>query len=533
MSASSILESSRQEVRFPHTLDEVRAEKSRRSLAEYIRQAWSVVEPATPYVHGWHLDAIADHLQAVSEGEIHNLVINMPPRHMKSLAVSVFWPTWEWIDNPGRKWLFASYGQTLATRDALASRRLIQSMWYQQRYGESFSLTGDQNAKTRYDNDHYGYRISTSVGGVGTGEGGDRLVIDDPHKTDEADSDALTELVAAVEWHNKTWSTRANSSETARVVVMQRIHERDVTGDIIEKMEEGGRRYEMLVLPAEYEPQAHFFPSSLGWKDPRTGEGELLWPERFSSEELEALKIQLKDAASGQLQQRPAPAGGAIFEREWFDGQRTVSHYNERIDQAIRGRNRYDITSSYLKNFVKYRWLSYDTAFKDKDSNDATGKVVFEMLPDYSILVRFAEEVRLTVPQIEAEIETDFIKWNYDEKLRGIIVEDKGSGIGILQTLRQANPKIAPYLIAFDPKQDSKEFRARQASVWLKRDCIWIPEPSMQASWLPDFEDALFSFPYSRRKDMVDAFTQFILYSEPRIARGWRARSGFNMRRAS
>lgn len=227
-------------------------------------------------------------------------------------------------------------------------------------------------------------------------------------------------------------------------------------------------------------------------------------------------------------------AGEQVFKPEWFDGEAT-RHYEmrERINDAIRGRNRYDASSTYLKNFVKYRWISYDTAFKDKDSNDATGKVVFEMLPDYSILVRFAEELRLTVPRVEAEIETDFVKWNYDNKLRGIIVEDKGSGIGILQTLRQANPRIAPYLIAFDPKQDSKEFRARQASVWVKRDCVWLPEPSMAAPWLPDFEDALFSFPYSRRKDMVDAFTQFILYSEPRIARGWRHRSGFNMRRVA
>jgi phage terminase large subunit-like protein len=229
-------------------------------------------------------------------------------------------------------------------------------------------------------------------------------------------------------------------------------------------------------------------------------------------------------------------AGEQIFEPEWFDGEPVFQFTHEslvHINEALRGRNRYDIDDYYLKNLVKYRWLSYDTAFKDKDVNDATGILVWEMLPNYLLMVRHAEEVRLTVPDVQERIEEDFVKWNRDEKLRGVIIEDKGSGISILQTLQKANPRIAPYLIPFEPKQDSKEYRARQAAVWLKRDCVWLPESSMSAPWLYDFEEALFNFPYSRRKDAVDAFTQFILYMEPRIARGWRDRNGFNLRRAS
>lgn len=146
------------------------------TLHDFIKRAWHVIEPATTYIHGWHIDAICDHLTAVSNGEIENLLINMPPRHAKSLIVSVFWPMWEWTKWPHRKWIYASYAQNLSTRDSLKCRRLIQSGWYQLMFGKVFQLTKDQHAKTRFDNDKFGYRIATSVNGMGTGEGGDRIV---------------------------------------------------------------------------------------------------------------------------------------------------------------------------------------------------------------------------------------------------------------------------------------------------------------------------------------------------------------------
>jgi predicted phage terminase large subunit-like protein len=146
------------------------------TLSDFIKRAWHVVEPSVPYIHGWHIDAICEHLTAVSNCQIKNLLINMPPRHAKSLIVSVFWPMWEWTKWPHRKWLYSSYAQNLSIRDSLKCRRLILSGWYQLMFGESFQLIKDQNTKTRFDNDKYGYRIATSVSGLGTGEGGDRIV---------------------------------------------------------------------------------------------------------------------------------------------------------------------------------------------------------------------------------------------------------------------------------------------------------------------------------------------------------------------
>src|SRR5262245_33410070 len=172
----------------PYLQDEIDRELATRNLRDFVLQAWDVVEPSTPFVPGWHVDAIIEHLEAVSLGQIRNLLINVPPRHMKSLAVSVFWPAWEWIRWPERRWLFASYAESLAIRDNVRSRRLIQSMWYQNNWGGRFQFAGDQNEKRKVETNRGGHRIAVGTGGAATGEGGDRLVIDDPHKIADADS---------------------------------------------------------------------------------------------------------------------------------------------------------------------------------------------------------------------------------------------------------------------------------------------------------------------------------------------------------
>lgn len=139
-------------LRKPSLRMEIDRECAARSFREFVRQAWSVIEPSTPFVPGWHIDAIIEHLEAVSYGQIRNLLINVPPRHMKSLLVSVLWPAWEWIRWPERRWLFSSYASTLSIRDSVKCRRLIESPWYQALWGDRYSLTGDQNTKGRLDN---------------------------------------------------------------------------------------------------------------------------------------------------------------------------------------------------------------------------------------------------------------------------------------------------------------------------------------------------------------------------------------------
>ena len=189
----------------------LKAEKARRHLHEFVMQAWHVLEPDTLFIDGIHVYAICEHLQAVTEGHIRHLIVNVPPGHAKSLLTAVFWPAWVWIDHPEARWLFSSYREPLATRDSVKCRRLIESEWYQERWGNRYQLAGDQNQKTRFENTKTGCRVVVPMC-AGTGERGDYVVVDDPHSVDQAESDL--ERKSALEWWNGSMATRLNDFAT-------------------------------------------------------------------------------------------------------------------------------------------------------------------------------------------------------------------------------------------------------------------------------------------------------------------------------
>jgi len=289
------------------TLDEIRAEQASRHLYEFMRQAWHIVEPARPFIDAWHLRAICAHLEAVTDGHIRKLLINIPPGHAKSLAVSVFWPCWEWTRHPERRWLYSSYALSLSVRDSVKCRRIIESPWYRARWGHVFRLRDDQNAKLKFENDQTGYRLSTSVGGAVTGERGDRVVVDDPHNMLEVESDVRRQ--EALTWWDEAMSTRLNDYHTgAHVIVMQRLHADDLAGHVLEQ---GG--YEHLRLPTEYDP-ATTKTTGIGFCDPRTIEGELLCPALFGPEQNVDAKIRLGSYGyAGQHGQTPSPRTGGMI----------------------------------------------------------------------------------------------------------------------------------------------------------------------------------------------------------------------------
>jgi predicted phage terminase large subunit-like protein len=441
-------------------------------LPTFIRDGWHVVEPTTPYVPGWHLDAISEHLSAVTHGEIRNLIINIPPRHMKSLSVCVFWPCWEWTTSPHIRWLFSSYSDRLATRDSLKCRRLIQSPWYQERWGHVFRLTGDQNEKTRFENDKTGYRLATGVGGAATGEGGDRLIVDDPIKAKDADSDAVR--TSANIWWDETMSTRGNDPKTAaKVIIMQRLHEEDLTGHVLAKMREGGEEYEHLCLPAEYEPRTYV--SGIGWSDPRTKEGELLWPARFGAEELALLKKSLGSyGASGQLQQNAVPRGGGMLKRGWWKYYRVrPSRFDEVVD-------------------------SWDMTFKDTRGADfVAGHKWGRVGADAYLLGRIHD--RMDFPAvIQAVQNLAAIPPHAPAKL----VEAKANGPAVIAALIHK----VPGLIAVEP-DGSKVARAAAVSPYIEAGNVYLPDPSI-APWIEDVVSECASFPLGAHDDDVDAMSQ-------------------------
>lgn len=306
------------------------AEQARRKLREFVPQAFAVIEPETEYIPNWHLDAISEHLEAVSSGQIRKLLLNMPPRHMKSIEVAVMWPVWEWINRASTQFLFSSYGDDLSTRDSVKCRRLMRDPWFQMRWGcpdpthkvipmdkcpAKFHLSDDQDTKHYFTNDKGGHRFATSVDAATTGFGGDILVLDDPHNVQEAESEITREGV--LRYIDQSWSRRGNNEKTVRkVIVMQRVHEDDATAHELKK---GG--WVHLCLPAEYSAKGFSYakgekpaPNPLSFNDPRTAEGELLWPAKCGAPEIAEAKQDLGDRGySGQYLQRPYAISGEMF----------------------------------------------------------------------------------------------------------------------------------------------------------------------------------------------------------------------------
>jgi predicted phage terminase large subunit-like protein len=482
-------------------LEKVKAEKARRaasaSLYEFVKQSWHVVEPGVPFMESWHIEEICEHLEAVSAGEIHRLLINIPPRHSKSTIVSVMWPAWEWITDPAQKFLCASYSGTLSTRDNLKTRRLLQSPWYQERWGYMFKFAGDQNAKQRFENDKTGYRLATSVGGTATGEGGSRLILDDPHGAQAAQSEAMRE--SDLEWFDMVWSTRLNNPKTdAMVTVMQRLHEQDISGHILNDI----KGWEHICIPAEWDGKHR--KTILGAYDPRKVKGELICPDRFGDKEITMLKQLLGSYGSaGQLQQDPTPSGGGILKTKHFG-----------LWSADDG----------LPPF-EYILQSYDCAFTEKTTGDPTACTVWAMFThngERNAMLIDAWDEHLSYPDLRAKAIKDWTteyggmsKESPHSRARRpdrILVEAKASGQSLLQDLRLAKVPA----VGYNPGKADKISRAHQAAPTLELGLLWIPESKKNrgqpVSWASAFLKQLAKFPVAEHDDYVDTFTQAVIY---------------------
>ncbi len=432
------------------------------SLYEFMKASWHLVEPETPFVGGWHLEAICEHLEATYRGEIRNLVINMPPRHCKSLLCSVFFPVWSWANQPRLKWLCSSYSFGLSVRDSLRARRVVESPWFKLRF-PAVELAGDQRQKARFENTAGGHRISTTVLGAATGEGGDFLLVDDPHKVLDAHSKNARESV--IDWWNQTMSTRGNDPKTVRkIVVGQRVHYEDLAGTLIDSP-----HYEKLILPAVYDGQKR--STSIGWSDPRQNSGELLWPERFDGPAIEDLKQSLGSIGfSSQLQQSPAPTDGGMVKKAWFKYYDTAPRF-ERIVQ------------------------SWDTAFKGGPGSFVCGQVWGQKANEYYLIDQIRE--RLSFSETVASIISLSVK--YPETTE-VLVEDAANGPAIMDTLRESINGLVPIR-----PDGSKTARLSAVTPLFEAGQVYFPR---DAVWLVDYESELIQFPFSANDDQVDATSQ-------------------------
>ena len=437
------------------------------SLYNYLVTAWRWFDPS-PFSPNWHLRAICEHVQACFEGEFQKLMVTVPPRCCKSSIISVAFPTWAWgpAGSPATKFITASYGDRLATRDAVRSRRLLNTAWFQKRWGSEVRFRKDSNLKTRYDNERGGFRMSTSVGGAGTGEGYDVLIIDDPMKAQ--DSESRSELQTVQEWWQGTMSTRKNDPATAReILIMQRLNEDDLAG-----LAKAEGDWVHLNLPMEYESTP--FVSLIGWKDPRSKDGELLWPDRFPRSEVDKLKTRLGPyRAAAQLQQRPAPLAGGLVKTEWL---------------------RYYTT---LPDGIEYYIQTWDLAFDDTANADYTVGQCWAKSGANKYLVDQVRD-KLDAPGQIAAMQSF---WEKYPTSRAVLVENKANGPAIMKMLKRFIPRLLP----LEPKEygGSKEQRLHATIPDFQAGNVFIPLPDYNP-WVKSFLHELQMFPKGAHDDTVD-----------------------------
>ncbi len=447
-------------------------EKAERSLPEFIEQAWSVIEPGIDYVDSWHIHLIGEYMEAINQGQLQRLIINIPPRHMKSLEVTVCYPVWTWIKHPEKRFIKVSYSDGLSRKHNIIARDIINSPWYQRNWGGSFTLKNDVNRQTEFKNNHQGFMISTSVGGALTGEGGDVIIIDDPQNPLMANSE--TEREASVNFFKNTLQTRLNDPKTGVfIIIMQRLHENDLTGHILSEQ----LGYEHLCLPAIAEEKTLItFPIS--GKEITREPGDVLNEGRFDREILDGLKKSMGSVQfAGQFQQTPAPAEGIIFKREW-------------------------LTSFYQKAPQTTDIQSWDMAFtKSEGSAKVAGFVLGRRGAD--IYIKDLTNDKMDFVESVAAVRTMSGKW---KSARAKVVENKANGPAIVNTLK----KEIPGMVEFNPK-GSKEERAMSITPYFEAGNVHFPDPKTHP-WVEDLIRDLLIFPKGTYKDTVDALVQGILY---------------------
>ena len=439
-------------------------ELQRRSLFHFFQRGFQVLEPGRELKLNWHHELICQELEKISRGEINRLLINIPPRYSKSTIVSVCFPCWEWIGNPWLRYLILSYSHTLSTTHSLNRRAIITSDWYQNTWSDRFSLAADQNMKSEFMNDQRGLMTASSLSAGVLGKGGERILIDDPHSPIQAESDVQRE--AKITAFDNAIATRLNDKVNgAVVVVMQRLHESDVSGHILADI--GG--YEHLCIPMEAEVETTYFLS--GGRTVVRKPGDLLHPERDGPEEIALLKKTLGSYAyAGQMQQSPSPAGGGMFKRHSFlRWERLWRDWDDcciTVDAAFKGTT----TSDYV---VIQSWARKDSKF-----------YLLDQIRD-----------RMGIVQTENAIVTMI---NRFPQAKARIIEDKANGPAIIERLSRNISGI----IAYNPGKDSKESRATAIVPLVEAQNILLPP---DADWVEEYIEEFVKFPKSVNDDQVDA----------------------------
>jgi len=457
------------------------------TFRDYMNFIWPVMEPDNPFIDGWHIGYMCEIFQAVADGELTRVLLNVPPRHMKSLTATVGWPTYMWTRKPSLEFMFASYASELATKHSVDRRDIIQSPQYRAKFGKRVRLKHGENLKTQFANTAGGSMKASPIGGQLMGFGGDILVVDDPHNATRVESDLEREAV--ITYFRKGLVTRLNDKKNGPIIViMQRLHEHDLASHCIEM------GYEHFCLPSPApERTTYVFP--LSGKTKTVEAGDPLWPEREDEEVLRRMEIEMGpyDFAA-QYGQRPAPLAGGVYKKHWW--------------------RRYQEDPSVLIHTAKKIAIFLDAAMKAKQENDYSVFAWWAMTLEGQANLVDLDRDKLEYPDLKTRAKAH---WERLKALRRrgleieFVVEDKSAGTSLIQDLvREGIP-----VIDYNPGEPDKTARAKASSGYVKSGVFGIPDAMAipgAAIWVEPFVEEHGSFPKATHDDQVDTTSMMAHY---------------------
>jgi predicted phage terminase large subunit-like protein len=479
----------------------LRGQLLRRSLHDFVRWSFGILYPGKEFVDGEHIRTICAHLQYLTEhrAEWRGLIVNIPPRHIKSTIISVCWPVWLWIRDPGEQILSASYSMALAKRDAVRSRRIIESPQFHKLFG-SMHLDGDaeslveirddQNEKMRYENRAGGFRIATSVGGTTTGEGGTVRILDDPQKAEEATSDLKRQ--STLDWIAETWTSRVAGHNPIEVLVMQRLHDKDATAYYLKER----TGFQHLCLPAICEPDRRCrtaLPVGGGktYTDDREA-GAALWPEMYPADRLKEISAN-EYVWNGQYRQSPSSKGGTIVKEKWLRPWTVLPVADEKHPDKPHG--------------FSFIFSSWDCKNKKTISGAfVAGQLWAVRWPRVYLLDQKRERWGFT-ETLDAirEANKEWSALGFD--CYAHLIEDKANGPSVIEVLSDEIPGILPVPVDGGDKLQ----RLLAETPMMRSGCVYIPDKD-QVPWVREYLAEMLTFPSSAEKDQVDATSQALAY---------------------
>lgn len=478
------------------------------SLYEFVRLMWHAVEPETPFVGGWVLEAECRHLEAVTAGDVVRLLMNVPPGSTKSLLTSAFWPAWEWGPKrrPHLRYLCCAYAGHLTLRDNRRFKTVIEDEVYQRYWGGVFRPRADMYSTVQVGNDKTGWKLASSVGGVGTGERADRVIIDDPNNPLEAESDLI--MKSTTTWFREVMPDRLNSLEkSAIVVIQQRTHDLDVSGTILKL----GLPYCHLSIPMRFDVQRRVMPTAIGWLDPRVldegGEvlpeltadglvvpgsllagqdGTLAWPERFSWESIRELEeAKGSYAFSAQYQMLPVPRGQGIIPESYWQ-------------------------LWAAEEFPEYGTCiaSLDTAYEEHAEADYNALTVWAAFADPEsgrpkVMLRDAWQVRTKLADLVKRI----IATCREHKVDRLLIEKKTRGTDVRDEIERLT-RGREFAIELVVPSGDKVSRLNACQAVFENKVVYAPD----REWADMVIRQVAAFPFGRHDDLVDTVSQALIY---------------------